>query len=241
MTFDELYDEVLAYFGQRLDTPTYSPGSQTFTGVLCGAVYIRAVLERTGGGFSAAIQVGAGRNVTSGLHGEFESANDRESVVNVLRAVDESCRLRLPDDYLAIFDVAFDRDLRFYGPRKDGPPLPGMPYAEFYGLAVDFFGARMSSPTNDEAGRSMTGVLYDSFLIRCGYDEQKPMFGASICVSPQSGSRGFLGRSPSWSTDRDSLVEGLQLIDEYCRLRLPEKFLTVFDAAHGLSRPVLEG
>ncbi|MDJ0338450.1 hypothetical protein [Cryobacterium sp. PH31-O1] len=228
-------------FGERMTEQVSYRDDQIMVANLYGALAFAGHLDPATGSFSAAILVGAGLKVNGGSQGKFVSAGDRESVLGVLRAVDESCRLRLPEDYLAIFDVAFDWDMKFYGPRKDGPPLPDMPYAEFYGLAVDFFGPRLSIPTNDEAGRSMTGVLYDSFLFWCGYDEQKPMFGASIRLSPQSGIGSFLGRSPSWSSDRDSIVESFQLIDEYCRLRLPEKFLSVFDVAHGLSRPVLEG
>ncbi|MDJ0338445.1 hypothetical protein [Cryobacterium sp. PH31-O1] len=241
MTFDELYDQMLAYFGQRLDMPTYSPGSQTFTGVLYGAMCIRAVLDPASGGFSAAIFVGANRDDRGGSEGQFVSAGDRDSVLGALRAVDESCRLRLPDNYLAKFDVVFDRSLRLFGPRKGGLPAPSLPYAKFYEFALNFFGARISLPTSDKVGQRMAGVLYDSFLFSCGFDEQRMMFGASIWIGSEGAIGSFMGRSPSMRTDRDSILESLQLVDEYCRLRLPEKFLTVFDAVHGLSRPVLEG
>ncbi|WP_035880415.1 hypothetical protein, partial [Cryobacterium sp. MLB-32] len=151
LTFDELYDEFVAYFGQRLDVPTYSPGSKTVTGVLYGAVFIRAVLNLEEATFSAAIVVGAAREVVRGPKGVFASGGGREAVLDVLRAVDESCRLRLPDDYLATFDVPVDKDLLIFGPRSTRPPAPSLPYGEFYGFTLNFFGPRLSFPTSDES------------------------------------------------------------------------------------------
>ncbi|MDJ0338436.1 hypothetical protein [Cryobacterium sp. PH31-O1] len=228
-------------FGDRMSGQFSHGDDQTMGANLYDALPISCVLNPVTKLFSATILVGASRNVTVVRGGQFGSAGDRVSVLGALRALDESCRLRLPDVYLAKFDVAFDRDLRLFGPRSDGPPAPSMPHAGFYELALDFFGARISLPTSDKVGQRMAGVLYDSFLFSCGFDDQRMMFGASIRLSPEGGIGSFMGRRPSMRTDRDSLAESLRLVDEYCRLRLPEKFLTVFDAAHGLSRPVLEG
>ncbi|KGJ71731.1 hypothetical protein GY21_20205 [Cryobacterium roopkundense] len=240
LTFDELYDQFVAYFGQRLDVPTYSPGSKTVTGVLYGAILIRAVLNLEEDRFSAAIVVGAAHEVVRSPGGHFECAGDRESVVDVLRAVDESCRLRLPDDYLATFDVPFDKNLRIFGPRSTRPPAPSMPYGEFYGFALDFFGPRLSFPTSDESRRTLRGVLYDSLLFSCGFDEQSSMFSAAIHVGPGRVTGSFLGRSASMNSDRESIGESLQLVDDYCRLRLPSTYVDVFDEVHGTSSVVRE-
>ncbi|WP_035880373.1 hypothetical protein, partial [Cryobacterium sp. MLB-32] len=74
----------------------------------------------------------------------------------------------------------------------------------------------------------------------CGYEEQTSMFSAVIHVGPGRVTGSFLGRSASMNSDRESIGDSLVLVDEYCRLRLPRKYLDVFDEVHGTSHAVRE-
>jgi len=90
----------------------------------------------------------------------------------------------------------------------------------------------LSFVTRDDTARQMTGLLYDAFPISCGYDERRMLFGSGIRVTPSSMVVSFLGSSTSMACNRSSLQWSLELVDEYCRLRLPGKYLQAFDAAY---------
>ena len=46
----------------------------------------------------------------------------------------------------------------------------------------------------------------------------------------------FLGKICSLNSDAESIKESLQIIDNYCRLRLPDKFLDAYYKAYVLSQ-----
>jgi len=46
----------------------------------------------------------------------------------------------------------------------------------------------------------------------------------------------FLGKSCSLNSDEESIKQSLQMIDDYCRLRLPDKFLEAYYQAYVLKQ-----
>ena len=238
-SFKTLFLDFKDYFGQRLTSRTYEPDFQTFTGVLYGAVQIRGRLDVVAGEFSVVILLGLERTLRGGAGGPFVSAADAESVRGVFAALDAEVRLRLPDEYLAEFEVPFDRDLQFYGKRRTRPSAgdalpPDLVFPELNAFVLEFFGSRLSFPTSDGDKKEMTGLLYDAFPFSCGIDSGKPIFYAGIGVGYQAFLSSFMGVGISMNRDRESVLESLRLVDRYCRLRLPDKYREAFVSAYGL-------
>lgn len=53
-----------------------------------------------------------------------------------------------------------------------------------------------------------------------------------VLVSKSISLRSLLGRRCSLNSDEESIKKSLQIIDEYCRLRLPDKFLDAYYEAY---------
>ncbi|MDJ0338443.1 hypothetical protein [Cryobacterium sp. PH31-O1] len=101
---------------------------------------------------------------------------------------------------------------------------------EFFALVGEFFGAKASQVTVDSAGPVTTCVLYDSFVFMCGLNGEHGTFTGGIEYDTNKYLTVFLNERFSFNTDRESVLRNLQIVDRYCRLRLPDKFLAVYDA-----------
>lgn len=72
---------------------------------------------------------------------------------------------------------------------------------------------------------------------KCSLDDQYGRFGAGLILGDEGGVlTDFLGKTCSLNGDEKSIKESLQIIDDYCRLRLPDKFLDAYYKAYVLSQ-----
>ena len=76
-------------------------------------------------------------------------------------------------------------------------------------------------------------TMYDAFGFKCGLDNRYGSFGLVLPVEAGGTVRSFLGREISINSDPMSIRESLELVNEYCRLRLPDKYLEKYDATSG--------
>lgn len=105
-----------------------------------------------------------------------------------------------------------------------------------YDLVKDFFGYKANMRYKDPKKRQVACILYDSFWFVCSLDDQYNRFGAGIGLGTIEGIlTDFLGKRCSLNSDEKSIRKSLQIIDDYCRLRLPDKFLKAYDSAYALS------
>ena len=107
---------------------------------------------------------------------------------------------------------------------------------ELYDLVEDFFGYKAKMRYINSATKEVAWVLYDSFLLKCNLDDQYGRFGAGLEVGKEGVITEFLGKSCSLNSDVESIKKSLQIIDDYCRLRLPDKFLDSYYKAYVLSQ-----
>jgi hypothetical protein len=94
----------------------------------------------------------------------------------------------------------------------------------------NYFGHKAINTTVLINEKSLKYVLYDSFEWLFNLEERYGTFGVSLAMG--NGYRGIsklLGKKLSLDNNEDSIKYNLEIIDQYCRLRLPDKFLTVFD------------
>lgn len=95
----------------------------------------------------------------------------------------------------------------------------------YYGYKAQVLGKR-----DDE--QEIDLILYGSFSITCGLDEHAS-FGATINLPKKLATTYFVGFDCSLIENNEKdISHALKKIDEYCRLRLPDKFLKMYDKVY---------
>lgn len=105
-----------------------------------------------------------------------------------------------------------------------------------YNLVENFFGHKAKMRELHSVKKEVTCLLYDSFLLVCSLDDRYGMFGAGLVIGKDEVITEFLGKSCSLNSDEESIKQSLQMIDDYCRLRLPDKFLEAYYQAYVLKQ-----
>lgn len=105
-----------------------------------------------------------------------------------------------------------------------------------YDLVENFFGYKAKMRYLNTTTNEVACILYDSFWLRCGLDDQYGRFGAGLEIGNDGLIAYFLGKRCSLNSDERSIKKSLQIIDDYCQLRLPDKFLDAYYKAYVTSR-----
>ena len=105
---------------------------------------------------------------------------------------------------------------------------------QMYQLMLEYFSIKASGQTMSHAKQEITVVLYDSFVFKFGLDERYKSFGGGIFLDDHHSIVSFLGEKLSMNNDRNSILANFKIVDNYCRLRLPDKFLAEFDNKTGV-------
>lgn len=103
---------------------------------------------------------------------------------------------------------------------------------ELYLIVKNFFGYKAQMLYGNSETTEVGCILYDSFLFKCDVNDRYGRFSAGIMLTDSIALRDLLGRHCSLNGDEESIRESLQIIDEYCRMRLPDKFLDAYDEAY---------
>ena len=103
---------------------------------------------------------------------------------------------------------------------------------QLYRLVEDFFGYKCHMRGLDSEKKKVFCVLYDSFWLECDLDDRYGMFGIGIKIGKEEMITEFLGESCFLNSDKKSIKESLRIVDNYCRLRLPDKFLDAYYEAY---------
>jgi hypothetical protein len=91
-------------------------------------------------------------------------------------------------------------------------------------------GSRMSIQTVSPSTQDIVFVLYDAFVFKAGIGERHNSFGVIMLLPGKASIRTFIGQDTTLCTGKDDARNALRAIDDYCRLRLPDKYLEAFDA-----------
>lgn len=107
---------------------------------------------------------------------------------------------------------------------------------ELYDLVEVFYGYKAKMRYLNSTTKEIGCILYDSFWLRCDLDDQYGRFGAGLEIGKEGVITEFLGKRCSLNSDTESIKKSLQIIDDYCRLRLPDKFLNAYYKAYVLNQ-----
>lgn len=103
---------------------------------------------------------------------------------------------------------------------------------KLYELVKEFFGYKASMRYLNSSTKEVVCILYDSFWLKCSLDDRYGRFEAGLEIGKEGYITEFLGKTCSLNSDSESIKKSLQVIDDYCRLRLPDKFLEAYYKAY---------
>ena len=107
---------------------------------------------------------------------------------------------------------------------------------ELYNFVEEFFGYKARMRYVNSKSKEVGCILYDAFFVKCGIDDRYGRFWAGLEICNEVTLTSFLGRTCSLYSDEESVKKSLQIIDDYCRLRLPDKYLDEYYKAYVLSQ-----
>jgi hypothetical protein len=105
---------------------------------------------------------------------------------------------------------------------------------DFFGLVRDYFGAKATDEVVAHSTSVYRCTLYETFRFECGLDGEHGEFGGGIEYAPGAFHTTFFNERLSLNDDAASILANLRLVDEWCRLHLPDTFLERYAAAIGL-------
>lgn len=112
-----------------------------------------------------------------------------------------------------------------------------MDVKELYKLTKEYFGYKSRMLYFNDEKKEVACILYDAFVLKCNLDDRYGTFGAGIVlVNQEVMLTDFLGGRCSLNSDEKSIKESLRVVDNYCRLRLPDKFLEEYKNVYEYTR-----
>ena len=104
---------------------------------------------------------------------------------------------------------------------------------ELYKLVKDFFGYKLSDIGRKNQECEVYGTLYEAINFSCGIDlNYHNFYGIGIENPPEGVITTFLGKKATLDATRENILDSLAMVDRYCRLRLPDKYLEAYDEAY---------
>ena len=105
-----------------------------------------------------------------------------------------------------------------------------MEFVEFSKIVKLHYGYKLTSSTLNYETKTIECVLYDSFYIELSIGDRYGIFGGAIAIGMEMFSLPLvMEHNITLNSNQKSIIANLNIIDEYCRLRLPDKFLEKFD------------
>lgn len=73
-------------------------------------------------------------------------------------------------------------------------------------------------------GNSINCLFYNSFIFKCEIEEPRNNFAAALFIEGIAIVE-FFGEKISLNNTEEDILKSLELVDKYCQLRLPDKYL----------------
>ena len=92
-----------------------------------------------------------------------------------------------------------------------------------------YSGSSIRIESADFENQELLLIFYDAMLVKCNIDLQYGRFGIAVVISEGTLVRDLFGEAFSQNNDEASIRASLSNVDEYCRLRLPDKYLDAYE------------
>lgn len=110
--------------------------------------------------------------------------------------------------------------------------MRGLKIEDIYNLSLEYFKYKLVDRRIDVEKSTLEIILYDSITFSLSIGERYETFHAVLLLNENKFLFNLLGEPLATSNDSTSIINTFKRMDEYCRLRLPDKFLEAFEKAH---------
>jgi len=108
---------------------------------------------------------------------------------------------------------------------------------ELYQIVFGFFGYKCRMQNFDPEKMEVTCILYDTFLLKCNLNGRNNRYSCEISLGNNAVTiTEFLGNHCFLNNDLESIKGSLGIVDDYCRLRLPDKFIEAYFQAYSTNQ-----
>lgn len=105
-----------------------------------------------------------------------------------------------------------------------------MEFKEFCDFIKSYFSYKLTFYCLNYDSKTIECILYDSFYFELSIGDRYGVFGVAIGMGNTMHSlTKVMGQPITLDSDKEAIRSNLDKIDSYCRLRLPDKFLSEFD------------
>jgi len=245
MTIKELHDTVKSFFLGKIDRLSVSLKYRRVSCMLYESFRLECCLSNSGKKFRARLWVAPCTRIEDFLGKDISEIAESVEVLRSLKTIDDYCRLRLPEKFLKLYDKQSRTIAKLSGDerwrarqhisadaeiQKDvGDAMVRIDIEQLDTIVKDFFGVKAGQFKLDKQQSFVEFVIYDTYLIHCGLDPLTGSFGARTVMGGEFASNTFMGKLLPLRSDVESVRRSLKIIDEQCRLRLPDKFLVAFE------------
>lgn len=101
-------------------------------------------------------------------------------------------------------------------------------FMELYALLESFFIDKGTILSINSDENEIYCLLYDSFVFVCGIEHPRNNFKGAILIDNKYAQKVFFGEKISLNNTREDIIKSFELVDKYCQLRLPDKYLEEF-------------
>ncbi len=107
-----------------------------------------------------------------------------------------------------------------------------MDIKELYRVIQNYYGYKAHMRFINTEDKKVWFFLYDAFSVVCDVGGRYGTFGAGIEMPNGQLMTEFLGKECSLNGDEESIRKSLKIIDDYCRMRLPDKYIEAYENAY---------
>ena len=147
-----------------------------------------------------------------------------EGISTCLQQVEDYCRLLLPDKFLEAYSKKKIERTQVREPREK------ITFEQSVDIAKNFWGNRAKISVNEQ--KEAICVLYDAFIFRWNYNDRYGAFEGGVLLKNDSLVWDYLGKNLQTDRWKGAFLKDLEIVDQYCRMRLPDKYLKAYDVAY---------
>lgn len=94
-----------------------------------------------------------------------------------------------------------------------------------YNLVEEFFQGKGEIVSITQSEQTINCLLYGAFVFKCGIEMPRNNYFSAISIDSQFYVRNLFGKEISLNNNKGDIIKNLELVDKYCQLRLPDKYL----------------
>lgn len=98
-------------------------------------------------------------------------------------------------------------------------------------MILKFYGRRVTLHSIDSETHHISFVLYDAIAVKAHVDPHDSSLSVAIPLAAGVQVSSPLRRSTTFCEGESQIREALRVIDDYCRLRLPDEYLEAFESS----------